>query len=79
MRCLKRYWLGVFIKRSPFDGTLAFGKPLPNLIAELTFVAAAAVCLVAAAVALREASQARVSNNIGPAPQPPSEGLLAVR
>lgn len=48
----------VFVERTPFDGILGFGKPLPDLIAELTFVAAMAVCLVAGSIALREASQA---------------------
>lgn len=48
----------VFVERAPFDGMLAFGKPLPDLIAEFTFVSATTVCLVGGGVALREARQA---------------------
>jgi hypothetical protein len=41
------------IRSAPFDGMLAHGMPLAELITVLTLIAAAATCLVAGTIALR--------------------------
>ncbi|MDH3753705.1 MAG: hypothetical protein OEU32_07515 [Acidimicrobiia bacterium] len=49
----------LLIVRAPFDDILGHGKPLAELIGDLTCVAASLICLVAGGVALREAWKAR--------------------
>jgi hypothetical protein len=40
------------IRSAPFDGILAYGMPLAELITVLTLIAAAATCLIAGAIAI---------------------------
>ena len=49
----------LLVQRAPFDGIVAHGMPLAEVIADLTYIVASTICIVAGGVALREAWHAR--------------------
>lgn len=50
--------IALLIQRAPFDGILAHGLPISELIADLTYIAASATCVLAGGVALHESRKA---------------------